>query len=198
MKKLLSLIVTILIALPVYAGVKSFMEKSLNSWVDYSLDDVINSWGYPTGEREIAGKHLYYWNNSKTSYVPQTSNTYGNANAYANSYGNSAYGNGTYNSTTTTYGGYNVTYYCNRTLEVNSDNKITNWQWEGNNCPATYFTGKKWVNPKNDEWAREKAIKDASKQAKKAEKQAIKQVKKQVKENKNTIINDNNENNKDN
>ena len=195
MKKLLSLFVVILIALPASAGVKSFMEKCLNSWVGYSLDDVMKSWGYPTGEREIAGKHLYYWNLSKTGYVPQTSNTTGSSNAYANSYGNSVYGNGTYNSTTTTYGGYSVTYYCNRTLETGADNKIIRWEWEGNNCPSTYLGGKKWVNPQNDEWAREKAIKEAAKRAKKAEKQAAKQAKKQMNERKNTAINESDEDN---
>lgn len=136
----------------------------------------MQSWGYPTGEREIAGKHLYYWNSSKVGYVPQTSNTRGNANMYANSYGQ-AYGNGTYNSSTTTYGGYSVTYYCNKTLEVNSDNQITNWQWDGNNCLSTYFAGKKLVNPQNDEWAKEKALKEAAKQTKKAEKQAVNHAK---------------------
>lgn len=195
MKKSLSLMVAILIALPVFADTKSFMEKCLNSWVGYSMDEVMSSWGYPTGEREIAGKHLYFWNVQKVGYVPQTSNTYGHTNATANYYGyGSAYGNGTYNSTTTTYGGYSVTYYCNRTLEVDADNKVVSWQWEGNFCPSTYFAGKKWVNPQNDEWAKEKALKDAAKKAKKAKKQAAKQVKKQKKASKNPVVEENNEN----
>ncbi len=163
MKKIFAIFLFFLICSPAYAGVKSFMEKCLDSWVGYSLDSLIAKWGYPNDEKEIAGKHLYIWQNSKTGYVPQTSTTYGNVNTNANYYGNSIYGIGNYNSTTTTYGCYSINYYCTRTIEVDSEGNIISWQWEGNNCPGTYIRGKAWVNPKNDEWARKKEEKRQTK-----------------------------------
>lgn len=162
MKKYCLIILCLLFSIPAFAGTRSFMEKCLNSWLGYSIDSLINVWGYPNNEKEIAGKHIYIWNKSNTAYIPQSSYTNGNVNTIANTYGNSIYGNSYINSTTTTYGGYNVTYYCNRIIEVDEDNKIINWQWEGNNCPGTYIRGKKWVNPKNDEWAQKKSAKKSN------------------------------------
>ena len=62
----------------------------------------------------------------------------------------------------TSYGGFYKNSYCNKILEVDSDNRVVSWQWEGNKCPGTYLTGKAWVNPKNDAWARKKEEKNLS------------------------------------
>ena len=32
------------------------------------------------------------------------------------------------------------------------NNTIIKWQWKGVDCPATYCTSKKWVNPNNNPW----------------------------------------------
>lgn len=152
MKKLLYIIICMFIALPVFAGVRSFMEKCLDSWIGYSIDSVIDAWGYPASEKEIAGKHLFIWENTKAVYVPQISDSsviFNNKNsADVNTY---------------SYGGYNITYSCARILEVDKGNKVIKGQWQGNNCPGTYFRGKSWVNPKNDEWARKKEMKKQEK-----------------------------------
>lgn len=147
-RKIFILILVIcFIICPSFASAKSFMEQALNSWVGYSINNLIDSWGYPSDERTIGNRHLYYFNSSRNQYVPQSSNTYGNV-----------WGN-TYNATTTTYGGYTQTLVCNKTIEVDDDNIIISWQWQGNACPGTYLTGKRLVNPKNNEWERKKNAK---------------------------------------
>ena len=45
---------------------ESFMQKAIDSWVGYSIDDVIDAWGFPTDEKEIAGRKLIYWKNIMT------------------------------------------------------------------------------------------------------------------------------------
>ena len=37
------------------------MDTIMDSWVGYSIDDVIEQWGYPYKENEIAGRKLFYW-----------------------------------------------------------------------------------------------------------------------------------------
>lgn len=171
MKKIFAILVCLFVCLPASAWTRSFMEKCMNSWLNYPIDDAINYWGYPTSQNEYAGRKIYIWEKSVNSYVPQTATTTGNTNYNFNSYGGyGVWGNSTTNATTHTYGGYNVTYFCNRTLEVDENNKIVRWQWNGNKCPATYTTGKGWVNPNNDEWAREKLAKQYAKSQKKKNK----------------------------
>lgn len=123
---------------------KEFMARALNSWVGYTLDDVIAVWGFPKEEKKIAGRNLVYWTYSE-SYLS---------------------GNGNY-----IIGGYA---YCNRILEIDKNKKIISWQYEGNVCPNYYFTGKGFVNPKNDEW-------QIKKQAKKKLRAERKKVKKEAK-----------------
>ena len=103
-------------------GKKSTMEKIMDSWLGENINTVIDYWGYPTSEQKIAGRKLFHWIDS--SY-----------HVYSDQYGINA---------------KEVT--CNRTLEVDKKNNVIKWQWEGNTCPATYFIGKKWVNPKNNPW----------------------------------------------
>ena len=103
-------------------GTKSTMNKIMDSWQNYHVNDVIDIWGYPTSEKIIAGRKLYYWTES-------------NFSVSGNQYG--------------VYGGEN---YCTRILEVDKNDKIIKWEWKGNDCPAAYFTSKKWVNPNNNPW----------------------------------------------
>lgn len=130
MKKiLLTILIISMIPINAYAiGTKNTMEKLMDMLVGENINTVIDSWGYPTTEKTIAGRKLYYWNIS-------------NYSVSGNQYG--------------VYGGEQT---CNRILEVDNKNNVIKWQWEGNSCPATYFTGKQWVNPNNDPW---KAKKDA-------------------------------------
>lgn len=139
MKKFFVLVL-IFLFMPITAqafGVKKTMKDIMDSWVGESINSVINCWGYPTNEKTIAGKKLYYWDWSYD--VKNPSHT--NAQAYT-------YGNIT-NINAYTYGGgtYNVS--CNRILEVDDSGTITSWQWSGNNCPfSQVHLYKKWMNPK--------------------------------------------------
>ena len=118
-------------------GVKKTMASIMDSWVGESINAVIKCWGYPTNEKNIAGKKLYYWDWSYNVTQPV------HTNAQAYTYGN------TTNINAYTYGGgtYNVS--CNRILEVDDSDKVINWQWSGNNCPYTkVHIYKQWMNPK--------------------------------------------------
>lgn len=169
MKKILVLLILCLFALPVFAGVTEFMEKALNSWIGYNINDIINSWGFPTEEKTIANRHIYIWNKAWSQYIPQRVNStvtpgYYNANVY--SY---------------TTGGYNINWYCNKTIEVDDKNNVISWSWEGNACPKNYSNGKNIVNPANDIWEQERLIKIEEKKQKKIQKAKNKQLKKEAK-----------------
>ena len=130
MKKYIILFIFIILIQPTsYAvGMKNTMGKVMESWVGENINIVIDKWGYPTDTKEIAGRKLYYWSNSQF-YV--TGNQYG------------------------TYGGQAT---CNRILEVDENNTVIKYQWDGNNCPSTYiFSGKKLVNPNNNPWKKDKS-----------------------------------------
>lgn len=166
MKKFVYIFLVAMMFTPaVLADNSSFNEKAMGSWVGYTIDDVIKSWGYPTEEKTIANHHIFIWNKSFTNYVPQSSNS----TAY-NSFNNT-------NIHTTTYGGYYVNYSCCRTFEVDENNKIISWQYQGNGCANSYSRGKKLVNPQNDEWAVAAALKAKQKAEAKAQKQAAKELK---------------------
>lgn len=148
MKKFVNLCLLFFIML-IFTGcsTKEFMNAVMESWVGYSLDDVIRQWGYPTDEKNIAGKRLVYWSNSRSVFIPQTSNS------TVNLYGNNAYIN------STSYGGGYQNYYCNRILEIDKNNKVAGWQWDGNNCPFGYSGKyKSWVNSKNNSYEKENSI----------------------------------------
>ena len=138
MKKVLYTIIFLSLALVANAS-DSFMEKALSSWLNYPLDNVINSWGFPDEEKVIANRHIFIWKKAWSQYIPQ--------------YTTSDLTPGFYSTTvhSRTSGGYSINYYCQRTLEVNSKNEIIFGEWKGNACPASYKKGKNLVNPENDE-----------------------------------------------
>ena len=127
MKKLILtiLLMTLIPTVSFAIGTKDTMKRIMDSWIGVNLETVIEHWGYPTQEKIIAGKKLYYWINR--SYEVS-------GNQYV------------------VYGGESS---CNRILEVDKNNNVIKWQWEGNSCPATYFTGKKFVNPNNNPWRKQ-------------------------------------------
>ena len=164
----LSLIIFLTIA-PSFAS--TFMDEALNTWHGYSLDDVINRFKYPDKERVIANRHLFIWKNSWQTYAPEQA-TSTISNYYIDS-----------QVVTRKTGGHYVKHNCDVTFEVDKDNKIINWAWEGNSCPAFYYAGKKYVNPDNDPWLRAKLEKQRLKQERKALKKEQKRLKKEKEEN---------------
>lgn len=131
MKKLL----LILFMLPVFllsgCGSESVMEKIMNSWMGCHINGVIDQWGYPDYEKNIAGRKLFVWGED-TQVIK--SNTYHSYNYKA----------------------------CTRIFEVDNNNIIISWQWEGYDCPSFELDEyKKWKNKKltellqNDEFVNE-------------------------------------------
>ena len=109
------------------SGGAGLMDGIMNSWVGASADDIMRQWGYPHEERSIAGKRLLVWNRNVQLAMPQTATTSGTVNRI----GQTAY----YSGTTTVSGGGTSNWNCTRILEIDKDNKVVNWHWEGNNCP---------------------------------------------------------------
>jgi len=97
------------------------MNEVMESWVGEDIDEVIDSWGYPTKERTVSGRKLYYWvDDSK------------------------------YISTTLTTGlRYGQKLSCTKIFEVDKNNKIIRGQWKGNRCPKNGIRGNKLINPKS-------------------------------------------------
>ena len=126
---------------------ESFMDKCIQSWVGYPLDSVIKKWGYPDQEKHIAGKTLYIW---ETYDYDNEIHTGGTTVISKDKKGRR---------TIYTSGGETIIEYCKKTIETDKNNIIINGQWDGNACPNFYMTGKKLVNPENDEWAKKKAEK---------------------------------------
>ena len=121
------------------------MSRVMNSWQGEDIDIVFKYWGYPSDEKNIAGHKLLYWYQNQSPIYMQTS----------------------------AYTGTVTQSYCTRILEINGQNKVSSWQYEGNSCPNFYFTSRSWVNPNNAPWQNEKIQKKLLKQERKKLKQKI-------------------------
>lgn len=100
------------------------MNGIMSSWEGASVDDVVRQWGYPDEQRDFNGRKLYVWHHNQSAILPSTTNLTGLVSS-----------SGQVNATATTWGGGVFHGYCTRTLEVDGDGKVVNWEWEGNNCP---------------------------------------------------------------
>ena len=103
------------------------MDGIMSSWKGASVNEVINAWGYPHAEQNIAGRKLYVWNIDIQLSMPATATT----NGYVNTYG----GQTLYSGTTNIMGGGVSNWSCTRILEVNNKDIVTSGEWRGNNCP---------------------------------------------------------------
>ena len=103
------------------------MTGVMESWRGASVDEVISQWGYPHEEQVIAGRKLLIWHRNAQILMPGVANTYGSTNVVGNT--------GIYSGITTFSGGGVISANCVRKLEVDANNRIMSWQWEGNNCP---------------------------------------------------------------
>ncbi|WP_155122689.1 hypothetical protein [Burkholderia ubonensis] len=101
-------------------------EQNLTSLVGEPLDVAVSKLGYPNGERNVAGHHIYVWSSSSTGIVTMPQTSYGTATAF-NSFGSTtAFGS------TTTYVPMAVGYNCEIDLEVDMANRIRSYQYNGN------------------------------------------------------------------
>lgn len=121
------------------SGGNGVMDGIMHSWVGSSVDDVIARWGYPDGERTVAGKNLLVWSEDMQLALPTTTQTSGNITVFGNQ--------ALYNGASTTTGGGISNWNCTRIVEVNKANKVVAVDWKGNNCPfmeaAKYSTWRK-------------------------------------------------------
>lgn len=132
MKKLfITLFLIIITSASVQAFENKAMDKLMESWVGENINTVIDIWGYPTKEKEILGRKLYYWEKI------------GDNVGYINN-------SGLFFSQNTN---------CTKIYETDKNNIIIKWQWEGNDCPFTYIGVKKYVNPQNNYWEKQKELK---------------------------------------
>lgn len=99
------------------------LDEGLDSLINQPISTAIDRIGYPNSDQMIAGRKIYRWGNSQQSamYVPTSSYTYGTVGA------NTPY------SATTTGGTYvPVNYNCSIALEVDANEIIRRYQYNGN------------------------------------------------------------------
>ena len=124
MKKLLVILfLFIFSALPSFAGMKSTMNRLMESWTGENINSVVELWGSPSEIKTTDNGKIYYWKKSTDIIAP----------------GSGIYG-GVYGGTST----------CNKSFEVDENNIIIKGIWNGNACPMTYRRIKKYLNPKNN------------------------------------------------
>ena len=86
------------------------MNNVMTSWKGSHISEVIDQWGYPSAQQDIAGRKLYIWVESVSGITTGTIT----------------------GDTISMMGG---AWTCKRILEVNDEEKVISWQWSGNNCP---------------------------------------------------------------
>ena len=112
------------------------INKTMSSWMDHNVNDLLVSWGPPQETRsDGSGGQILIYTQSRQWTTPGTSttNTYGSANTYGSLYGNTYSGN-TYGSATsnTTYTppqthGYNAY----RMFWADENGRLYRWSWKG-------------------------------------------------------------------
>jgi len=94
-------------------------EQRISAWDNVTLTDLINAWGIPSKEQEIANRKFYIWNDKNNSNTP----TIGIS---AGSFG----GRGGI-SISTLFGGGEEENFCSRVVEVDLEQKVKAIQWTG-------------------------------------------------------------------
>ena len=94
------------------------------------MDNLVRSWGPPQSQFELSdGSKVIEYSNSSTGTVGGYTTT-----QPVTTYNLDGSISTTYVSTTTP--SYNVQYNCRTIFDVDINNIITSWRWEGNNCTA--------------------------------------------------------------
>ena len=107
--------------MPSYADVSTTMNRLMDSWLGETIDKVIGVWGSPASVKETDNGKIYYW-------------TSGNKPFAIDNYSGKMTG---------------AMISCNKIFKTDKDNKIVDWQWDGNNCPRKISDVKKLINPLN-------------------------------------------------
>jgi hypothetical protein len=105
-------------------------EKILQTWVGSPVDNLVGSWGPPQSQYKLSGGGMV---------IEYSRSSTGTVGGYTSSQPVTTYNiDGSYSTTyvTTTTPSYNVQYSCRTIFDVDKNNIITSWRWEGNSCIA--------------------------------------------------------------
>lgn len=129
MKHILTGIMFIMMLLLNSCATTAGYRKILDTYVGHSSYDLYNAWGQPYNKSIAPNGNLVWIYKKSSSY---TTNGYASSNSYYNAYSNSIYGqtNLTYHPPVT------YTNWCNTTFEMNYEQIIVNYSFQGNNCVA--------------------------------------------------------------
>jgi hypothetical protein len=98
-------------------------EEILNSWTGHDANELVEAWGYPSSSFQAPnGNTVYTYDSNASIKMPSQTNTTSNV------IGNTVYSN------STTLGGQNVALWCRTYFEVDAEQTIVKWSFEGNNC----------------------------------------------------------------
>lgn len=120
----------VLAAGPLAGCATATMDRVMSSWEGEHIDTVVKQWGIPTGEREFRGRKFYVWDTVGSAVVPSSSTTTGSVGP-----------GGTFSATTTTVGGGVISQSCQRMIGVDSQDRVSSWQWSGNGCCVMTVAG---------------------------------------------------------
>ena len=102
------------------------ISKGLDKYYGLSINSLIQTIGYPNGERIVAGRKLYVWDSRRTVTYSMPTTTQSSGTVY------SGMSSGTYYGSSTTWVPTTANYFCTITVEVDSSDKIINSQFNGN------------------------------------------------------------------
>ena len=92
------------------------MDYSISSWQNEPVSEVITSWGPPSEELRVNGKHLLLWNSpDRKAVLPTDKNAVQRTAAIG----------------------------CVRLLEVDKGGRVITGTWDGEDCPG-WFSGWYW------------------------------------------------------
>jgi hypothetical protein len=122
------------IAIVLGTGCTSFsvFDEKLPAYSGRPIEDLVARLGYPNAEQTVMGRKAYIWNTSQqfTSITPTTSTTTGYV------------GTRSVNMQTTTYSTDTSTLSCVIRVFVDDQNRITRWEYNGNNGACYKYSGR--------------------------------------------------------
>ena len=109
------------------------INGGLTTFHGQPVNSLIQVLGFPDSEQSIAGNQIVSWHSEQniTSVTPVIQVT-SYSNGRVNTYGAGGYGNGNYNSTTTSYEPTTVNYNCTLKVAIDQRDRILSHDFEGN------------------------------------------------------------------
>lgn len=100
----------------------STLDKGLATYIGQSPQVAFRDLGFPSGETQIAGKQVFYWGNSFTTSMPQTSSS-----RTTGTVGGTPFSANTTGTTWST-----AEYDCDVRLIVGANGLVEDFDWQGN------------------------------------------------------------------